>query len=137
MYPDRKSIFREALKAHKLKMYYSSTSLFLSQADGICQGQLFILKNEKATLKKRIKALGNSAAEDFLNAILSASAIDSPYSEKDKYISTLNRHSEVHGLDVKFGNEMNSLKALSLLTYIGQFLAKHKQLSSWFKTASK
>src|SRR4051794_23417861 len=35
-HPERRKIILEATKAHNQRMYFASTSLFLAQADGIC-----------------------------------------------------------------------------------------------------
>lgn len=129
LYPKRKKLFLQAAKAHKLKMYYCSAVLFLTQADGICQGQLYY--SEKKNLKKRIKKIGTSSVEDFLQVLFNVSAIDAPHSEKDNYLSTLNRHAIVHGWDAEYGTELNSLKALSLLAFIGECFAHHKELSNF------
>ena len=124
---DRKEIFAQAAKAHKLKMYYASISLFLSQADGICKGYLFILKNEKKNLKKEISKFNSSTLKEVLEVIMNESAIDAPYSNRTKYPSKLNRHSVFHGLDKEYGTNLNSLKALSLLTFIGDFFNRYRK----------
>lgn len=52
------------------------------------------------------------------------SAIDATYSNGTKYPSKLNRHSVFHGLDLNYETEINSFKAFSLLTFIGEFFNK-------------
>lgn len=44
---DRIEILTEAFKAHKNKMFHSSTILFISQSDGICNGKIFTGENNK------------------------------------------------------------------------------------------
>ncbi|MGI8633967.1 MAG: hypothetical protein ACR2KZ_01055 [Segetibacter sp.] len=87
LFPERKEIFTQAAKCHKLEIYYASISLFLSQSDGICKGYLFILKNEKKNLKKEISKFNNSALEEFLEVIMNESTIEAPYSNGTKYPS--------------------------------------------------
>ncbi len=41
LHPTKAEILKEAFLAHKRKMFYSSTILFLSQADGICDSIIF------------------------------------------------------------------------------------------------
>ena len=47
LYPSRKEILSEAITAHRNKMYFASTIIFLSQADGILEGKLFKIKKAK------------------------------------------------------------------------------------------
>jgi hypothetical protein len=123
-FPERKKLFDEALKAHQRKMYFASTSLFLSLADGLCNGSLFITKNNKASLKKYLA--NKTYLEDFLKVISEVSAIDTAHYKKNSFPSNLNRHGVLHGLDFDYGTRLNSLKALSLLAFVGDFLVKQK-----------
>lgn len=125
----RAKIVIEALECHKEEKYHASTILFLSQSDGICNGQLFTTKNEKKALKK---LLDNSEPGSFTKSlygmITGESAIDVNYSKIGNFHSSLNRHGVVHGRDNNFGTEINSLKALSLLLFITEFVDRYKQL---------
>ena len=121
-YPGRSKMFDEAFKAHQRKMYFASTNLFLSLADGLCNGSLFKTKNNKANLKKELT--GTHYLDVFLAVITQESAIDIAYSKKSKFPSSLNRHGVLHGLDFEYGTKINSLKALSLLAFIGDFFNK-------------
>lgn len=125
----RQKIIIEALDCHKEKKYYASTLLFLSQADGICNGQLFRTRKEKESLKK---FLSKSENGNFINVLLGMitdeSAIDVGYSKKEQFDSNLNRHAVVHGLVVNFGEEKNSLKAFSLLCFVSDFVNRYKKL---------
>ena len=108
-FPERANILDEALKAHKRKMFYSSTCLFLSTADGLLDGTLFKTKGDKANLKKHLNKV--TYLKSLENAITTVSAIDIPHSKKSKFPSSLNRHSVLHGLDFEYGTQLNSLKA--------------------------
>ena len=46
-FPERTSILIEAFNAHNKKMFFSSTILFLSQADGITENKIFMGNNFK------------------------------------------------------------------------------------------
>lgn len=117
-YPKRKSILLEAFKAHKMKMFFSSTILFISLTDGICDGKLFRGKNAlnsfftENNVSNRIKEVLDKE---------SAINVDTRKIDKSNYFSELNRHGVVHGLHTDFGNEINSLKALSMLCFITSF----------------
>lgn len=125
----RQKIIIEALDCHNEKKYHASTVLFLSQADGICNGQLFRTKKEKESLKKFLsKSKNGNLINILLRMITDESAIDVGYTKKEEFDSNLNRHAVVHGLDVNFGTEINSLKAFSLLCFVSDFVNRHKKL---------
>ena len=62
---------------------------------------------------------------DLISAVLGKiSAIDAWSGNKSNYFSDLNRHEVMHGLNHEYGKEINSLKALSLLSFVSYFIAK-------------
>lgn len=123
-YPTRAAIFREAFKAHSRKMYFSSTILFLSQADGLCYGELFKINKNKKKLKILIENnFFPGAISMFSEVLTEITAIDDYYPHRKKD-TDLNRHGVVHGYDMNFGTEINSLKALSILSFVGDFFTK-------------
>ncbi len=117
-------IILEAFKAHKNKMYYSSTILFISLADGICEGKIFSGKKESK------KAFFDSKKSPYFtnNTLLNETAINED-SRKDatNFFSELNRHKVMHGLYSDYGNEINSLKALSLLCFVSDWVDRDKR----------
>lgn len=117
-YPERQKIISEAFKTHRQKMYFSSTILFLSQADGICEGKIF--RGEKV-LKKYLDGKENLEIIDAILLKESAINVDTRKEDKSNYFSDLNRHGVMHGLHSDYGNEKNSLKALSLFCFISDF----------------
>lgn len=118
-HPDRKNILNEAFKCHSKKYYHASTTLFLSQADGIMAGKLYIIKNDKAALKNYLSA---GQYTDYLTEILTkVRGIDCYTGDIDKHKSDLNRQAVMHGLTADFGNEINSYKAMSLLNFVEDF----------------
>lgn len=125
----RSRIVIEALECHKEEKFHASTILFLSQADGICNGQLFTTKKEKESLKKYLAKTESGSFNNILfEMITNQSAIDTGYSKKNNFEDSLNRHSVVHGLDLHFGTKINSLKALSLLLFVTDFVDRYKEL---------
>jgi len=126
---NRLHIIKEAIECHNEKKFYSSTILFLSQADGICNGLLFKVGRNKQDLNKYLKS---TEYGDFLTLILNSinekSAIDSYYPEESNiYESALNRHGVIHGGITDFGTKENSLKAFSLLCFVNDFIDRHKE----------
>lgn len=63
----------------------------------------------------------------FEKAITEVSAIDTPHSKMSEFPSSLNRHGVLHGLDFDYGTRINSLKALSLLAFVGDFFSKKSE----------
>jgi hypothetical protein len=121
----RLEIIKEAIDCHNEKKYYASTILFLSQADGMCDGYLFKGRGgRKQELKKYLATSKNGSFFLLLiNSINKKSAIDSYYPEEiDDYQSDLNRHGVIHGYNTNFGTQENSLKAFSLLCFVNDFV---------------
>lgn len=119
-YPERKGILTEALECHKKKQYSASILILLSQADGIVQGNLFKIAKDKVNLKKVLSE--NQSSEYLVEVLSKVRGIDSVISNKSNYKSDLNRHEIMHGLTNDFGTELNSLKALSLISFISDLL---------------
>lgn len=129
-YLNRSDILGEAYELHKHNYFYGSVTLFLSQADGICEGELFKTKNKKSQLKQYLKKTGNGDfIATFLKPIASESSIDVYHPEKARYFSELNRHGVMHGYDTDFGTKTNSLKAFSLLCFVADFSNRLGELS--------
>lgn len=129
-FPERKELFEEAFSAHNKKLYHSSTLLWLTLCDGICEGELFKLKGNKRAIRKWLR--DNDTTETYvkyLEVITEVNAIDAYTGDKVKYKSQLNRHGIVHGFDINYGNEINSLKAFSLLVFINDMVNRHKRIT--------
>lgn len=118
---ERSEIIKEAFSAHKKKMYYSSTILFLSQADGITESKMFI---ERKKFDKKIDSIKNP---DFINVLGEESPlnVDTRKNKNPDFFSNLNRHAVMHGLSNNYGSEINSLKALSLLCFVSDYYNRY------------
>jgi len=129
-YPHRKTILNEILSSHKLKMYYVSVPSLLAQVDGICHDtttKKFFLKVKKnkwlPEVAEELSNISNSVVEMFLSPVLNYTPINACESDLDKYPVHLNRHEILHGVDLTYGVEKNSLKCLSLLKYFSDILS--------------
>lgn len=129
-YPQRKIIFDEILSSHKQKMFYVSIPCLLAQVDGICHDSTtkkFFLKVKKNNwlpeIAEEFSNISNSVVEMFLSPILNHTPINACESDLDKYPIHLNRHEILHGVDLTYGVEKNSLKCLSLLKYFSDLLS--------------
>lgn len=122
-FPERENIIKEAFIAHKKKMYNASTILFLSQADGICGAKIFRgpkVFNYNIDMKNNHSIINILGKETALN-------VDTRKIDKSNYFTNLNRHSAMHGLESDYGNEINSLKALSFLCFVSNFYNRYKK----------
>jgi hypothetical protein len=118
---ERENIFKEAFLAHKNKMFYSSTILFLSQGDGIIDGKIF---HNRQNLDKHLDKNRNP---ELLGLLKDDNPLNVPSIKvkKLKYFSKLNRHAVMHGEDTNYGTEINSLKALSLCCIVSDWYNRY------------
>ncbi|MDT0551721.1 hypothetical protein [Urechidicola vernalis] len=125
-HPERKDILTEAFKAHRKKLFYSSTILFLSQADGVCDSIIF-RGREIGKIKN------NDENHPIINILAEKNSLTDYYNNETKnsnYFSDLNRHGVMHGISNNYGNELNSLKALSLVCCVSDFKRYNKKYYS-------
>lgn len=128
---DRFQIIKEAIDCHIQGKYFASTTLFLTQADGVCQAKLYKKKNENPNKKHEyiddfiekagIKRL--SFFEPILKALTEKSTIDEHFDINEmRDTEGLKRHFILHGVDVDYGSRVNSLKAFSLFLCVWDFI---------------
>lgn len=136
LYPDRRKIIDCAFRTHKRKEYELSIPIFLIQVDGICfdliQKDFFSVSNPKReknkelpkhwVLEQQFNNFQNSVLEPLYKNEYPSVRID----RKDLYPFALNRNAILHGRDISYATERNSLKAISLLNYISIIVANIK-----------
>lgn len=118
-HPQRAAIIAEAFAAHREGRYALSIPVMLAQAEGVVhdkhQRQLFSKKNN-TNLKDVLDSLPD---EDTRAIFMSVFFADIPLTRNTKDLPTnfdgLNRHAVLHGLDPKYGTEVNGLRAVSIL----------------------
>lgn len=125
----RKTIINKAFYAHYKKEYELSIPVFLSQTDGIIFDKFsnagLFQKREREKFINDLKLL-NISNKIWISIIEPLEQdLDIFKSEKNRTINFngLNRHMILHGEDINYANEINSLKCISLLSYIS-FLCK-------------
>jgi hypothetical protein len=105
----------------------------LSLTDGICKEvtghYLFIGKNgkpETAIYVERISS--DKSAAIFLQPLSQSIPINKSKKERDKIqgFNELNRHMVLHGDTSDYGTKVNSLKVISLINYVTQFVTKNR-----------
>lgn len=124
--PKRSHILIKAFKAHKSKEFALSVPVFLIQADGICKEVtnygLFFKKNKTPKTKAYTDKLDKN--KYFLSYLEPLRTL-LPIIYSEEYLDEnmkFNRHKILHGEDYNYDNELTSLKAFSLLSYINAFL---------------
>jgi hypothetical protein len=129
-HPTRRIILNEILSAHNQKMYFVTIPCILTQVDGICfdiTAKKYFLKDKSNKWLPEIAAefsnISNSVVEMYLSPIFSQNPINAHKSDLNNYPIQLNRHTIIHGVDLNYGNERNSLKCISLLKYVSDILS--------------
>jgi len=124
-FPHRKAILVEAYEAHKDGKYALSVPVFLAQADGIVYdrlGKYLFMGTEKLAKFAASFELG-IIADAMLDAIRSGSSIWQSFAP-EHVPSALNRHAVLHGRDVTYATEANSLRCIMLLDYLAAIMAE-------------
>ena len=133
-YPHRGHLFQQAFEAHREGKYGLSIPVFLTQADGIFWDQTSEKQNLFMSSRQRERAyyeyvsqISNSHIVIYLHPL----SIPLPLwmnrnerAERGDPCVGLNRHQVLHGESVDYGTEQNSLKAISLLSYLRWILSE-------------
>ncbi len=118
-YPKRATILRKAFTMHHEREYDLSVPLFLIQADGICidafRREFFRIK--KGALAAR-RSVDGADVDWIWDAVAEPFRIALPIATHSRGAKFLNRHRILHGQDLAYGTEINSLKAISLLAFL-------------------
>ncbi|TSA19331.1 hypothetical protein D4R75_09975 [bacterium] len=122
-YPDRMEIIRQAFSAHRKKQYCLSVPVFLVQADGIARhltgGEFFRKARRRPLTAKFVETtIHNPIYAPLFEILRSNLPISASEHERQYAAIDLNRHAILHGQDTNYGSETNSLKAVSLLSYL-------------------
>lgn len=148
--PKRSAIVGDAVEAHREAKYTLSIPALLAQSDGICHDILaaYLFTKRKGTTASAIRrllepttVLGEPVPLGFLNDLflkpLRGSSSISERTEKrderrkrDPTYGPLNRHGVLHGIDLDYPTEANSLRTILLIDYlieVKQFLDSHQE----------
>jgi hypothetical protein len=143
-HPNRAQALTAALNAHKAggsDGYYLSIPVFVAQSDGLLTE---ITKTDKSALMRarggtelrgsealRKMLAADQESLDLIDPILRLHELDLFKSESERQVAArksgatfiaLNRHQVMHGESWDYGSETNSLKAFSLLAFVGLHL---------------
>ena len=127
LYPNRRHLLNEGFEAHRQGQYCLSILMFLAQADGIAYD-----KHSKGVfIKTERKTLGSEEIPeqtgDILTSFLLLFGEDNlpiwvSRNSRDSTFRGFNRHQVMHGESVDYDTEENSLKAVSLLSWLAVVL---------------
>lgn len=160
-YPHRAFAIKPALDAHTRGEFALSIPVFFAQAEGICFETLnkYIFTKGKgpggadenikaAALERLHRSKANQNKSDpfdtmyfFMEMMWLPFAEQLPvgYGPKERRLHNyegLNRNTVMHGLDLEYATEENSLKAFSMLSHIGTLLhnlAADEDVFSWYE----
>ncbi|HAT7987400.1 TPA: hypothetical protein GJ752_01270 [Legionella pneumophila] len=131
-WPHREKILKAAINAHKKSNYILSIPIFLAQSDGICHdifGLHIFSQKQGKKLSEEIEKISNSKVNTslmkaFLELLSKPSSMTSRTDKRDeqqqidKLYGPVNRHGILHGIDLEYDNEANSLRCISLLFFL-------------------
>lgn len=121
-YPDRSRLLQDAFEAHRKSKYTLSIPVLLTQAEGLvwdrCSKELYA-QNQRRTVVKGLRA---QVPYGFFDALLEPLIISTPLWKPGAKLGTtfagLNRHQVLHGVSTDYDTEVNSLRAVSFLSYL-------------------
>lgn len=121
-YPDRDRLLHDAFEAHRKSKYTLSIPVFLTQAEGLvwdrCSKALYN-QNQRRTAVKGLRTQVQSRFFDaFLEPLMIATPLWKPGAKLGTTFAGLNRHQVLHGVSTDYDTEMNSLRAVSFLSYL-------------------
>jgi hypothetical protein len=125
---DRSRILGSAFSAHERGEFDLSVPVLLSQAEGICKAAVAVSPYERRDKEPRIAEYVRSlSAESFraaaLQPLLESIPLTASARDREPGFAQLNRHQVLHGESVDYGTELNSVKAVSFISYISYMLS--------------
>lgn len=125
--PHRASKIRNALAAHRRGEFDLAVPALLAQADGICKelrgGHFFMV--DRKTRRPETEQYFKENSNDVFTQVLHLTLVQQiPLKQQlrqrgNEDAGLLNRHAVMHGESLDFDTQANSLRALSLLNYVG------------------
>jgi hypothetical protein len=125
-FPPRSAILEQAFDAHDRRQFAVSIPAMLAQADGVhfdLVNQHLFRKNSRERLRKRLSSMlrGDgtqptaSIAFLFLRPLVELNALDKTVRMP---VDPFNRHDVLHGTDLGYATELNSLRVIALLDFL-------------------
>ncbi len=127
-HPDRAPMLRQACAAHRRGEYALSIPVFLAQADGVCHDrigeQVYRRRSGNPAIAHVLAAMATGILAEAVLAPLKSPMPISDSTDDSSTPGRLNRHAILHGLDLSYHTQHNSLKALLFLLYVSDVLDK-------------
>lgn len=122
-YPEYSSLIKEAFKLHQEDRFYASIPLFLMISEGIVNN-ISGGKSPFKTQKNKYQIAQWIDEQELVGDIdiVLGDILGSKHALSKSKLGELNRHNILHGRDVNYGTEKNSLKAISFLGFVGWYL---------------
>ncbi|WP_165482740.1 hypothetical protein [Legionella gresilensis] len=131
IWKSRKDIIKQAFWAHQEGLYSLSIPVFLAQADGICH-EIFgchIFSNYSGNIKTKVQEILDKENNTplkiaFLKVLTETTSLTDNIKTRNEKIQSdplygpLNRHAILHGEDLSYAKEANSLRCISLLSFL-------------------
>lgn len=126
-FPARAAILEQAYNAHRRGEFALSVPVLLAQADGICRELTGMQLYRRRKGRPQIAVYIEQNVERELRTVMLAALIEpGPVMALEHEVEAvgdrLNRHEVLHGVSVDYHTRLNSLRALSLLWYVGAVL---------------
>jgi len=125
--PSRAHLFEAAFKAHLNEDFVLSIPVFLAQADGICKERIdFCFFRTRHGRPATAEYVDGIPAESYTAAALSPLTqkfeLHTESKPETDAPGEFKRHAIMHGNSTDYGTKVNSLKAISLLSYVESVL---------------
>lgn len=127
-WPHRLEILRDAFQAHRQGLYTLSIPVLLAQADGISKEIFGVQLYKKESGAPKTKKVVEQYATQYYDwlieplRVVSSVAVNTKDRDKkreeDSLYGPLNRHGVLHGIDIDYATEANSLRAIMLINYL-------------------
>jgi len=131
LFPDREALLREGFDNHRKGKYASAITLLLTQSDGLCFDSLKMIffkeRQEKGGIrvtgiKTELEALGiDGFTKIILHPVLTVSGINANEEQirNGEFPNSPHRNPILHGKVTDYASELNSLKIISLVGFMG------------------
>ena len=128
-YSERRHIFDVAFSLHNSENYIGAMPLFLAQIDGICAQEIgrFLFNNHDVRIEKIKAVIEEIPEKEIPLAPLIKNTLFGANIRQTKFKNCApNRNGILHGSrkHLDYGTELNSLKCISLLSYIADVFRK-------------
>lgn len=127
-YPERSAVLRDAFWAHRASRYNLSIPVFLSQADGIWCDRInrnLFHNGTSEAIQTLLLQVSDPNARELIRALdTSGWPLAMSKGRRPSGFTDLNRHQVLHGEDIGYGTEINSLKAASFINYCAFMLSQ-------------